>query len=72
MNSLYDYEKNIKLIKGNNHTVICVSDEILNFIEHTLHDAIKYHENNNRPATASEIKKMWETIIRKEYEASEQ
>lgn len=69
MQDLYNYEKNIKMLKGNNCTVICVTDEILTFIENSLHDAINYHENHNRLATADAIKEMWQTIIRKEDEA---
>ena len=71
MQDLYNYEKNIKIAKGDNHTVICVTDEILTFIENTLHDGAEYHIEHNRQATANAIKEMWQAIIRKDDEASE-
>lgn len=70
MRKLYNYENNIEILKGNKHTVICVTDEILTFIENTLHDGAEYHRENNRPATANEIIDMWKTIIRKDDEVS--
>lgn len=70
MRDLYNYEDNIEILKGNKHTIICVTDEILTFIENTLHDGAEYHREYNHEATANEIIEMWRTIVKKDDEAN--